>query len=161
VDFLPHNPEGHDDIAGKALIAAWLQTGSTYHIMKHIVRGNNVLKHVYYCPGAALLAPKTMTNVLHSLKRLNDVEIKVDTTAVILQGDAEGEARHARASSSAMGSVSYDDYDAAFLNTTLREINEFSEASPRTNGGSDPAPPTERETKVQTPFLKRFISEGR
>jgi hypothetical protein len=29
--FLPYQ-DGHDDIAGKALIAAWLQTGATYQV---------------------------------------------------------------------------------------------------------------------------------
>ncbi|GMH57490.1 hypothetical protein TrST_g3950 [Triparma strigata] len=71
------------DIAGKALVAAWLQTGSTYQVMKLIVRATEESKVALYHSGAAMLDPETMANAVHILKRLNEVEIKVDTTAVV------------------------------------------------------------------------------
>lgn len=121
--------------------------------MKHIVRGNNVLKHVYYLKGAAMLQNKTMANVLHSLKRLNAVEIKVDTTAVILQGE---QSHRPRASSSSVKVGSIDEgksFDAADLNS-LSGVHERvpSDYQESPSASSSKGPPT--------PFLKRFISEG-
>ncbi|GMH92396.1 hypothetical protein TL16_g12336 [Triparma laevis f. inornata] len=88
--LLSSSLQNPSDVAGKALIAAWLQTGSTYQVMKLLVRASDSSKSQLYHSGSAMLEAKTMGNVVHILKRLNEVEIKVDTTAVIAD-EGEGD----------------------------------------------------------------------
>ena len=79
----PITPAEADAVSGKALIAAWLQTGSAYEVMKLIVKGDDAQKMSVYRPEAALLNEQTASDVLRILKRLNEVEIKINTAAVL------------------------------------------------------------------------------
>jgi len=74
----------HDSEGLRAVIAAWLQTGSLYKMVKSIIRsgrGERVGK-MFYEGGAFIRDEESSTMVLQILKKLDGIEIKVDTTAI-------------------------------------------------------------------------------
>ena len=136
--------ENPSDVAGKALVAAWLQTGSIYQVMKLIVRGEEAKRRSFYHSGSAMLDPKTMANAVHCLKRLNEVEIKVDTTSVVAEDDEEEDP----SASSAGNSLNFVDANQESNGTPPRR--NFSAGSPGRFSSDPPAPSV----------MKRVSSEG-